>query len=272
MAEDLHALAGAIERIGHADFGAALMACLAETVAADMCSAFSVAGGVASVLVAESTSAERSAFARIASLRYARRYWNRDVQTLSNLGRAHRNVLIARRPETSIRDLDYRLECYGEGAVGERVSICRTGDGGLILNAYRLTESGPFPLTDLERLQPVAPVLMAALGRHAGLGAATLSVGFPDPAVLADRLRLLGDPPLSLREAQVLAALATGWTEAAVAERLGLGAASVATYRKRGYAKLDLNSRAELRRRADTLLEGGAGPDVDVPDRSGTGG
>jgi len=260
--EDLSTLAPVIDRIGHDDFGAALMACLAATIAADMCSAFSVADGEAAVLVAESISAEQSAFARIASLRYARRYWNRDVQTLSNLGRAHRNVLIARRPETSIRDLEYRLECYGDGAVNERVSICRTGVSGLILNAYRLTESGPFPPADLEWLEPIAPVLMAALARHAVMQREATAVGFPDPMVLADRLRGTGDPPLSAREAQVLAALALGWTEAAVAERLGLGVASVATYRKRGYAKLDLGSRGELRRRAEELLDG-SGPEVD---------
>ena len=254
MANDLSVLAAVVERVGDGDFATAMMACLAGTVGADMCSAFSVAGGEATVLIAESTSAERSAFARIASLRYARRYWNRDVQTLSNLGRAHRNVQIARRPETSIRDLEYRLECYGEGAVGERVSICRTGTSGLILNAYRLQETGPFAPAALERMEPLAPVLVAALARHARLLQERAGAGFPDPVDLAQRLRALGDPPLSLREAQVLAALAMGWTEASAAERLGLGVASVATYRKRGYAKLDLGSRAELRRRAEDVL------------------
>lgn len=253
---DLNALAHAIDRIGQTDFGPALMECLAAAVSADMCSAFSVTDGNATVLVAESTSSERSAFARIASLRYAQRYWNRDIDTLYNLGRAHRHVLIARRPEKSIRDLEYRLECYGDGAVGERISICRTGRSGLIVNAYRLQESGPFPAAEMDHLEPIAPVLVAAVGRHARMLREAALPRAPDPMVLADRLRLAGDPPLSLREAQVLAALALGWTEAAAAEHLGLGLASVATYRKRGYAKLDLGSRSALRRRAEALWSG----------------
>lgn len=250
------ALAHVIERIGESDFGPALMACFAETISADMCSAFSLADGQAVVLVAESASAERSVFARIASLRYARRYWNRDTDTLYNLGRAHRNVLIAHRSEKSIRDLDYRLECYGEGAVGERISICRTSRSGLILNAYRLQETGSFPPAGLDRLEPIAPALVAAVDRHARFLREAGSPGFPDPMDLAERLRGIADPPLSMREAQVLAALASGWTEADTAERLGLGEASVATYRKRGYAKLGVASRGELRRRAEALWAG----------------
>ncbi|MGX1306454.1 DNA-binding CsgD family transcriptional regulator [Amorphus suaedae] len=256
---DLNGLARVIDRIGQADFGPALMDCLAAVVSADMCSAFSVTEGNAAVLVAESTMSERSAFARIASLRYAQRYWNRDLDTLYNLGRAHRHVLIARRPEKSIRDLEYRLECYGDGAVGERISICRTGGSGLIVNAYRLQESGPFPAAGMDLLEPIAPVLVAAVGRHARMLREAALPGAPDPIVLADRMRLSGYLPLSLREAQVMAALALGWTEAAAAHRLGVGLASVATYRKRGYAKLGLGSRGELRRLAEALWSGEGG-------------
>lgn len=235
-------LADMVAELGRPGFGTALMRVLGRSLDADMCSAFSVSGAPR-LIVAESRDSAHSAFARIASLRYARRYWNRDTATLANLGRAHRNVLVTRRAGRSIRDLDYRLECYGEGDVAERLSVLSAEPVPLILNAYRLSDRPAFGPDEMTHMSDVAPLLVAALRRHLELQDETAPQG---AAATAERLRRKA-PELSLREAQVLAALAAGAGEAEAAEALGLRETSIATYRKRGYAKLGLANRRGLR-------------------------
>lgn len=234
-------LARVVATIGGPGFGAAVMAALAGAAGADMCSAFALPPGGArpEVLLAESRTPDRSPFALVASLRYARQHWRHDTETLYNLGRAHRSVLTARRSAGSIRDIDYRLECYGAGEVGERLSICRAGDTGLILNAYRDAGAGHFDAAARDWLEDAAELLIAAVGRHREL---SRPAGDDAPA----RLLALG-AGLSLREAQVLAAAAEGATQQESAAALGLKPTSIATYRRRGYAKLGVKGRAALR-------------------------
>ena len=62
----------------------------------------------------------------------------------------------------------------------------------------------------------------------------------PTPARLRDRLGL------SHRQAEVVAELAAGRTEAEAAERLKLAAPTLHTHIRRVYERLDLRSRAEL--------------------------
>lgn len=243
MSDSLAQLSEVARGIGRPGFGPALMTALDAVLGADMCSAFAVTDRP-DLILAQSRNPAHSAFASIASLRYARRYWNRDTPMLANLGRAHRNVLVTRRAGRSIRDYDYRVECYGEGDVSERLSVLSSGQTpALILNAYRVGEREGFGAAELDRIEGLAPLLMAMLARHAEL---TRNAPAQDAGALADRLRC-ATPELSLREAQVLAAIATGATEEEAAERLGVGVASIATYRKRGYAKAGLSGRRALR-------------------------
>jgi len=244
-AEEGQALAAVVAAIGTPGFGAAVMAALGAGAGADMCSAFALGPDGREVILAESVRPDRRAFAEIASLRYARRHWRRDREMLYNLGRAHRAVLLSRRSAHAVRDLDYRQECYGEGEVGERLSVCRAGTLGLILNAYRDMARGRFPAEAADRVARIGPVAIAALERHRALCRAGPG---DEPEAVAARLRELA-PALSPREAAVLALAARGATRRATAEALGLAETSVATYRRRGYAKLGLGSRAALAER-----------------------
>lgn len=218
-----------------------------------MCSAFLLDEGEVSVLLAESADKKGSAFARIASLRYAQHYWSRDTAMLSNLGRAHSHILTARRADISIRDIDYRLECYGEGEVSERISICKSGSPGFVINAYRLKVNGPFPPDDFDIVSQISPALLAAVEKHQMIIRDHRS-SFPSPTQLAIALRKLGTKKLSFREAQILALLATGYSEPKAAEQLSLGLTSITTYRKRAYAKLGLHNQQELRAAAYEAL------------------
>ncbi len=230
--------------IGTGRFGQALMTVLADRTGADMCSAFALATGAPEILVAESVQPDRSPFAWIASLRYAKRHWRNDRPTLYNLGRAHRTALLARRSAKAIDDIDYRRECYTAGDVGERLSVCRAGDTAFILNAYRGADGARFSPEAASWIEAHGPLLIASLARHAALTAnATPS---PDPAALARHLNRR-EPGLSPREAQVLARTALGETREATARALALSVTTVATYRQRAYSKLGVRDREGLR-------------------------
>ncbi len=246
----LDGLAPLISRIGTPDFGPALMTLLHRFCGADLCSVFTLAETKPGVLVAESRDPEASAFARVASLRYAQRYWRRDVAALSTLGRAHRSVQILKRPARGIRDVEYQHECYTEGSVTERLSLYRRGRPSIIANAYRERDSGPFHPAQTQAFADLALCLHAVLERHAQL--LESAPPLTDSAALARRLS--ESAALSPREAQVAALIMAGLDQAEIALRIGLKASSVITYRARAYQKLGVQTRAGLRDRLDALL------------------
>lgn len=71
--------------------------------------------------------------------------------------------------------------------------------------------------------------------------------------------RVAGEGGLTDREADVLKLLAQGFSQAAISERLFIGAGTVHTHRAHVYQKLDVHSRQELidlvQRRADALSQ-----------------
>ena len=71
----------------------------------------------------------------------------------------------------------------------------------------------------------------------------------PDPALLERRL------PISRREAEVLALLAQGWMNAAIAAELGLSANTIARYVERLYLKIGVHNRVDATLAARRALE-----------------
>ena len=244
-------LADLIARLGEPDFADQLMLALNALCGADMCSGFAISAGKARALFAGSMDPRRSAFARIATLRYVQKYWKHDTATAYTLGRAHQSVKTLRRPSSVIRDIDYRHECYAEGEVVERLSICRSGTIQIVVNAYRDRASGPFSPAEIDCFEAAAPILMASLEKHQQLTAATRGANAPNDAhALANQLAAIEDAGLSEREAQVLASILTGMDQNAIAKAIGVKTSTVVTFRRRGYAKLGVRNRAELRARA----------------------
>jgi len=242
-------LATLVAHIGAEGFSATLMRLFHHHCGADMCSAFVLADGSPGVLLAESHDPSASPFARIASLRYAQRYWKRDTAALSTLGRAHRRVQMLQRTARVIRDLDYQHECYTAGEVTERLSLYRHGKPAIIANAYRLRTSGAFEPAHVEAFAEMATLVHAALEKHARLTDGPAALAHPD--TLARSLE--GAAGLSHREAQVAACTLAGLSQSEISARLGFAKSSVITYRKRAYAKLGVTNRAQMRVRLDLL-------------------
>ena len=212
-----------------------------------MCSGFAIVGDKAQALFGVSMDPKRSAFARIATLRYAQKYWKRDATAFVTLGRAHRSVQTTRRPSRVIRDLDYRLECYAEGEVIERISICKAGDIQIIANAYRQRSTGPFEQEQIERLEAGSPIVIAAIEKHLQLTRLSReAIPAPGLDVIVTRLRGIEKAGLSIREAQVLAHIFMGNDQNTIAQEIGLQTSTVVTYRRRGYAKFGVRNKSEL--------------------------
>ena len=91
---------------------------------------------------------------------------------------------------------------------------------------------------------------MVSLEKHQQLVAAAHDAISPSRInAQAKQRTVMNDAGLSQRETQVLAAILSGMDQSAIAQAIGVKASTVVTYRRRGYAKLGVQSRAELRAR-----------------------
>jgi len=159
--------------------------------------------------------------------------------------------IISRKPVGAIADAVWRTACYDSGGVVERLSIIRPGPRAFIANGYRLAKSGPFGPCDIARLETHAALLMAALDRHEQIDAAAPRL--VDEADLAHSL-MAPQFGLSVREAEISAAMMLGETQEQIADRKHISLGSVVTYRRRAYGKLGINNRRDLQRLHHRLL------------------
>lgn len=127
----------------------------------------------------------------------------------------------------------------------ERISIVRrSARRWQCLNLARKSDAGTFTPDEVARLINFASFLLPLTTRHSEL------VGLTAPRRLTTlelegRFAAMG-VGLTMREIQVCARAALGMTVEGAALELGIGRASVLTYRKRAYARLSVTSANEL--------------------------
>jgi len=249
--DSAEAVAQLVAAIGSPRFGARFHAAMAVLSGSQLCSAFAFdRAGPPHVLLAEGWLPAVPAFAQMASAEYAREYWRRDAvgRRLSNR-HAHGAVEIFRVTAGGIMDAEHRRDCYERAHVAERLSLCEAGAPALLASAYRTVDAGPFTVTDLDRVERFAPLLMSALRRHVELKTAP-AAGGADPVTLL----LAAGERLTAREAQVAAALARGMQQAEIAAEIGIALSSIITYRRRAYRKLGVGDRRQLRQFVEGLM------------------
>jgi DNA-binding CsgD family transcriptional regulator len=130
----------------------------------------------------------------------------------------------------------------------DRVMLCgRAVDDLYALTLLRTRESGAFAPADLERLAGVAELLIAVIAKHASIhwDRPKSLRNFESVAVIEAKLKE-ADWGLSVREMQVSARILYGISALGISLDLGLGEETIATYRKRLYARLGIGSRHEL--------------------------
>lgn len=138
----------------------------------------------------------------------------------------------------------------------DRVMVCgRALDDLYALSVMRSREAGQFAEQELDDLAANADLLVAAFAKHAELhwDRAKTIAHFASVNVIEAKLRG-SDWGLSERELQVSARILFGMSAYGISIDLGLGEETIATYRKRLYARLHIGGRHELMQRYLTLL------------------
>jgi DNA-binding CsgD family transcriptional regulator len=228
----LDQLSPVIKAIGTADFSSTLLASVNRVVPTDHCSAFRMPPGSSQLVRLFSASRYDMAFAERASTSYAERFWRLDSAIPLQSAKQPLIAAVSRQTWDSIADHQFRTECYIDPGVVDRVSILSRDveNGTLIVSFFRRARTGFFRDQDVEVLSSLSIFVTTAVLRQAAFAIRSFA----------------GAERLSSRELQVATALASGKTCVDVAAALQLSFASVETYRKRLYRKLDVCNRAEL--------------------------
>jgi DNA-binding CsgD family transcriptional regulator len=253
------ALGQMVETIGSEGFAGAVLETLRALANVELCSVFARDDGQRVELIfAQGDLASSPGFAFQASQSYMRVHWRSDRQ-LARLSRSSAGVpIVVRRRACDIADPAYRAACYDNAGVIDRLSILSPGRPCFLINGYRTAQQAPFDAVDMAQFESHATVLLAALRQH--LRVTTGSELPIDLATLVGSLASQGCG-LSMREAQVVAGLMLGRTQTQIAAAASLSVATIVTYRRRAYGKLDVANRLDLvalrqklLKRADSFL------------------
>lgn len=164
----------------------------------------------------------------------------------------NQGILFTRQRVEDIIDPDYRAKIYERYDLAERVSLIDQRNGRwFTINLYRDRPTGAFSNEDVERLQRHAVTIAAITAKHLSLHPPADWTSATRPPVedletKIGRLTSDGGAKLSAREIQVCARAVLGLTGEGIALDLGVKQSTVATLRKRAYAKLNISTVHEL--------------------------
>lgn len=148
-----------------------------------------------------------------------------------------------------IKDAAYRRGIYDKWGLDGRVSLIgRAGGHWRSVNFYKHVQKGGLREEDVVALAKRAQVLFAAETRHLALSerqSSPIGAAVPSLDLLRDILMTIA-PALSPRETEVCARALQGMTGEGTALDLNISDATVATLRRRAYAKLHISNLNEL--------------------------
>ncbi|MHB2263776.1 helix-turn-helix transcriptional regulator [Aliihoeflea sp. PC F10.4] len=254
----VEAIASLVSQTGNDGFSSSFNRLLNTVAAVDLCSAFAVQpDGSLRYLFACGDYEMSPGFAEEASWAYLLRFWRRDRISRQVFAEKSEggSIRVLRQSPASISDAEYRRDCYERAEVVERLSFYHAAEPRLFASAYRARPRGGFDALERERLEQLAPILIATLAKHVTIMDDSFASARLSPAQIAACLQSC-DPILSRREVEVASAMIAGWTQHDICARSGISFASVVTYRKRAYQKLGVTNRRELQRLYDARLAG----------------
>jgi DNA-binding CsgD family transcriptional regulator len=247
------ALADVVEAVGTPRFGDALIAGLASIVAIDQIAAVTVRDESSPQLLSVASRSDAST-ARSLTRDYLARY-HLDDPLLRALRDLHRSrAVTVLRHDASGTTPGYEKRFFSATGLIDKVALLWwSGRTAYYVNLYRNAQAGRYSERDIGRLNAMAPLIARLVERHAGriaIQQAGRSGGTDVHALLVDLL----DRRLSRRERDVLTGTLRGIPTSGIATLFGIAPTSVATLRRRAYAKLGISSQAELFNRCLALL------------------
>jgi LuxR family transcriptional regulator, activator of tox operons len=237
-----------IAAIGRDEFARVALDALDDAIGIDHLSVFRI-GTNGLIDYHEATSVGGAHISENAARQYFHRFNRLDpVRSVSGIGLARGTGLLVQNRAEDISDPLYRRECYGVPEIGERLALYASVDRRIFqINVYRRTTRTGFDEAAVDTLAKMATVLLPSAARHA-----EFVTGRDDQdglrlslVALKHRVEMLGCG-LSDRELEVCARALYGQSIEGTSLELQIGRTSVATYRRRAFAKLHISCCNEL--------------------------
>lgn len=254
--------------IGNPAFSDRFFGIVQKMLGADHCTVFvSNAGGVRTLVAEAQTQAAAERVRQLAGIYGERGYrvdpvWNRPAAGQPETD-AIRTEVIA---PAQFEDQAYRREFYDKPNIQEELALSADVGAGRRVYAsfYRERGRSRFSPQDMATLQATAPVTMQVLAKHAEITGAVLRPAAAAPIRPVSREELFqrvqeamqdDNRLLTRREAEICTGIILGYTILGLSMNLGISVNTVATHRKRAYAKLRISSQNELFAHYFSLVE-----------------
>jgi DNA-binding CsgD family transcriptional regulator len=241
-------LAELVDLLGDKRFERCFFKFISRRISAAMLFAVEVEDGVgARTLIVEGEEEGLSEHAQETSQEYVRVDYASDEILQNRMGLPSGMIdLVVQHPED--REPEFRRKYFDKWHTTEELSVFnRRGASTLYLGLC--ARNTAFKAKDLSRLRTLAPMLVSLLRRHTAL----TGINFGDPAkvrkhrLMAIKQALLRDhAKLTTREADICSRIVVGYQAKSIANQLDISSNTVATHRKRAYAKLGISSQTEL--------------------------
>lgn len=177
-----------------------------------------------------------------------------------------RRVVLRHHDPARLTSRAYEARFFTKVGIVDKLSLLwRSGDTGYYANLYRTHRSGPFTAPTIRALSAAAPFIASLIHLHAGRRRLDAALDGGSPLEVTTRIVALLNDRLTERERSVLAQGLMGLRTEGIALEMGVRASSVATFRKRAYAKLGITSQGELFARALRSLAVARGSAQRVP-------
>jgi DNA-binding CsgD family transcriptional regulator len=243
----LHDIADMIAAIGRDEFASTTLQCLNEAIGIDHLAVCRF-GANGAIDFHDATSVGGPRHSENAARQYFGHFSQLDpIRRISRAGPRDGAALLVCNRAADIADQRYRQQCYAEPEIAERLALyAPLGPRLFQINVYRSASRAGFTEADAAVLARFATVLLPCVGRHAEMASGRDAGGVRLPlALLRQRVELL-EAGLSEREREVCARALYGQSIEGTALELDISFTSVATYRRRAYAKLNISCCNEL--------------------------
>lgn len=174
----------------------------------------------------------------------------------------HRNIGVYITDSEHIFDLKYRKHYYEGPELTQELVVLANVKGTLYYSSfYRRNDERVFEAGDVDNMRAIASFMVKALHRHSEL--ISRSPGAPESGFLhatgdmsaetrrrtleyLREIMAIGPHKLTPREAEICASIIMGYSAEAISLNCSISVNTVATHRKRAYAKLGISSQNEL--------------------------
>ncbi len=243
----VNAFAPVLDDLGTPRFDRAFMTAINEIVVADHFTffAYTARDGLSLLAIA---SRHDTTLNRSLTRDYIKDYHKLDPNfaDLSKRG-SSRKIVVRRHDPSRLKTRAYQKRFFAAAGLVDKISyIWRQPEIAYYINIYRAVETGRYTAGDAMLLGGLAPFLTRLMRRHADHIGFTKSLRHNDPRGFIETLVRLSGQDLTPRERQVCSRILLGLSADGIALDLGIGKASVITFRRRAYAKLGISTQAEL--------------------------